>query len=162
MQHSAGAPGLRLGLEVRLLRVCPQVPHKHPHLKGEGFSPQPTPNSPVSCGRTAGGADPFLLSAACMMNVHKRCVMNVPSLCGTDHTERRGRIYIRADIEKDVLTVVGGCVARGRALAAGFFRSREGGLGAPPFSSAPWRSAVCVLCCPCESQRPFPIICPCL
>uniref|UniRef100_A0A673M8X3 Protein kinase C n=1 Tax=Sinocyclocheilus rhinocerous TaxID=307959 RepID=A0A673M8X3_9TELE len=41
----------------------------------------------------------------CMMNIHKRCVENVPSLCGTDHTERRGRLHISASITNNVLTV---------------------------------------------------------
>ena len=60
------------------------------------------------------------------MNVHKQCVINVPSLCGMDHTEKRGRIYLKAEVTEEKLHVTGKAISDGCEACAALWASDQG------------------------------------
>ncbi|KAG9334273.1 hypothetical protein JZ751_008255 [Albula glossodonta] len=63
------------------------------------------------------------------MNVHKRCESSVPSLCGHDHTEKRGRIHLSARGEREEIHVTGGPKERGRRSMSKVGVEGGGGTG---------------------------------
>lgn len=101
------------------VKILDRIPVTHSAVSATSNSSQLLPVGPCQHIFIFVRVPPPLLHPDCMMNIHKRCVANVPSLCGTDHTERRGRLQIKAEIKTNVLTVTSKCLsaAEARALA---------------------------------------------
>lgn len=49
---------------------------------------------------------------SCDANVHHKCVRYVPNMCGTDNTEKRGRIFLEVTATDGILTVFGSPAAQ--------------------------------------------------
>lgn len=74
------------------------------------FKPK-TFTSPTFCGQCGGMLYGLFRQGLhcknCKMNCHKKCQAFIPDTCGTDHTERRGRLYVVVDMKEKEGTGMG-------------------------------------------------------